>query len=72
MRRKGDATPTQANRTHYDAGKAVRDFALAHGIVPEELPTPTKSYRQIVKEEAERIRLEEEDERGLWRQLPEG
>jgi DNA-damage-inducible protein D len=77
MERKGTRTPTQANKEHYEAGKTVRGWLTSEGIFPEDLPTPTKSYKQIVKEEAARIaeeeRLEtlaEEDRRGLWCQLP--
>jgi DNA-damage-inducible protein D len=64
------STIAAAGRTHFQAGQDVRQIFLAAGIPPEELPTPTKSYKQIVKEEAERIRREEELEQGLWGQLP--
>jgi DNA-damage-inducible protein D len=71
-------TPREANYTHYLSGKTVRDFLRSEGITPEELPTPTKSYRQIVKEEAARIAeeerqeaLKEAEQHGLWAQLPE-
>ena len=63
-------TPEEARQIHFEAGKAVRAFLTSEGIYPEQLPTPTKSYEQIVKEEAERIRIEEENECGLWSQLP--
>ena len=79
MERQGDKTPTAANRTHYLAGQTVRGWLTSEGIYPERLPTPAKSYRQIVREEAARLdeeerqeALESEDRRGLWRQLPEG
>jgi len=78
LERQGDMTATAANRTHYLAGQTVRGWLVSEGIYPEQLPTPTKSYREIVKEEAARIaeeeRLEalaEEDQRGLWGQLPD-
>lgn len=70
MERQGIHTVRDANRTHYEAGKTVRGWLTSEGIYPEQLPTPTKSYKQIVKEEAARIAREEEDERGLWGQLP--
>jgi DNA-damage-inducible protein D len=60
------STVAGAGRTHFGAGNDVRQILLAAGLTPENLPTPTKSYRQIVKEEAERIRQEEELENGLW------
>ena len=76
MERQGDKTPTAANRTHYLAGQTVRGWLTSEGIYPEKLPTPTKSYREIVKEEAARIAeeerqeaLEEEQRHGLWSQL---
>jgi DNA-damage-inducible protein D len=61
--------PDIANKTHYEAGKAVREFLIENDIYPEQLETPTKSYEQIVKEEARRIALEEAYEQGLWGQL---
>ncbi len=70
MERQGIHTVRDANRTHYEAGKTVRGWLTSEGIYPEQLPTPTKSYKQIVKEEAARLAREEEDERGLWGQLP--
>lgn len=70
MEIQGDRTPREANRTHYLAGQAVRKFLMSEGIYPEQLPIPTKSYKQIVKEEAARIAREEEDARGLWANLP--
>ena len=64
IRRVGDA-PT-ANATHYEAGDAVRQTLLQKGIVPEELPTPSKSYHQLVLEQKERQKLLAQYERGLW------
>lgn len=66
MERQGVSNSTEANKTHYDAGATVRGWLTSEGIYPEQLPTPVKSYRQIVKEEARRIAREEELERGLW------
>ena len=41
-----------ANQTHYEVGKEVRDtIAWLGGTMPEELPTPTKSIQQIEKEQ---------------------
>jgi hypothetical protein len=64
MRRVGDV-PT-ANATHYEAGDAVRQTLLQKGIAPEELPTPSKSYQQLVLEQKERQKLLENYEYGLW------
>lgn len=66
MARLGIHTVRDANRTHFEAGKTVRGWLASEGIRPEDLPTPTKSYNQIVKDEAARIAREEEDARGLW------
>jgi DNA-damage-inducible protein D len=71
LEREHPQTAREANRTHYDAGRTVRGWLTSEGFYPEQLPTPTKSYRQIVKEEAARIQREEEDAQGLWGQLPE-
>lgn len=41
---------------HYEVGKKVRQtIAELGGTMPEDLPTPIKSIRQIEKEEAKRI-----------------
>ena len=65
------ATVRQAGVAHYDAGQTVRDiFLQSMGIGPEDLPRPTKSYKQIVKEAYARIQREEEEEQGLWGHLP--
>src|SRR5712692_8158025 len=64
MRRVGDV-PT-ANATHYEAGDAVRQTLLQKGIVPEELPTPSKSYQQLALEQKERQKLLAHYEHGLW------
>jgi len=64
MRRVADV-PT-ANATHYEAGDAVRQTLLQKGIAPEELPTPSKSYQQLVLEQKERQKLLAKHEHGLW------
>ena len=39
-----------ANQTHYNVGKEVRDtISRLGGTMPEDLPTPTKSIKQIAK-----------------------
>jgi DNA-damage-inducible protein D len=64
MRRVGDVPA--ANATHYEAGDAVRQTLLQKGVVPEELPTPSKSYQQLVLEQKERQKLLAKYEYGLW------
>jgi DNA-damage-inducible protein D len=56
----------EANETHYGVGSRVRAFLASEGIVPEHLPTPKKSYQQLLREQAVRERLAAEDRSGLW------
>lgn len=79
LQEQGTHTALEAGYVHYDAGKEVRSILLHAGQAPEQLPTPVKSYRQIVKDAAARIAEEERQEaldteynNGLWGQLPEG
>ena len=45
-----------ATNTHYKVGKAVRDtIKNLGGTMPEELPTPEKSIKQIEKEELKKL-----------------
>ena len=45
-----------ANETHYDVGKAVRDTLVRTGAtMPEQLPKPNKSIREIEKDKKKRI-----------------
>lgn len=46
-----------ANRTHYDVGRKVRQtIKELGGTMPEDLPTPPKSIKQIEKEQQKRIK----------------
>lgn len=46
-----------ANNTHYEVGKIVRDtIKQLGGTMPEELPTPDKSISQIEKEERKKLK----------------
>lgn len=41
-----------ANKTHYEMGRNIRKFIESQsGTMPEDLPTPEKSLKQIEKEE---------------------
>ena len=41
-----------ANRTHYEVGKKVRQtIKELGGTMPEDLPTPSKSIKQIEREQ---------------------
>ena len=45
-----------ANTTHYTIGKAIRRVIKElGGTMPEDLPTPNKSIKELEKEETEKI-----------------
>lgn len=45
-----------ANNTHYSIGKNIREvIAKIGGTMPEELPTPQKSLKELEKENIKRI-----------------
>lgn len=51
MRREGTSSPSEANATHYQVGKAVREtIAGLGGSMPENLPTPDKSIKELESE----------------------
>ena len=42
---------TKANLVHYNMGRDIRDFIQKHGgSMPEDLPTPNKSLKELEKE----------------------
>ena len=44
-------TEKEANKTHYNIGKNIREvIAKNGGTMPEDLPTPEKSLKQLEKE----------------------
>lgn len=52
LRRENIKGKQQANQTHYDVGKKVRQTIMdLGGTLPENLPTPEKSIKQIEKEQ---------------------
>jgi len=58
LRRENVKGKEAAGDTHYEVGKKVRQtIAELGGAMPEELPTPSKSIKQIEKEEAVRLSL---------------
>ena len=57
MRREGTDTPAKANAAHYEVGKAVREtIAGLGGTMPEDLPTPDKSIRQLEIDTKKRLK----------------
>ena len=59
LRREPIQGKTQANQTHYDVGKAVREFIVGQGNPPpEQLPTPDVSIQELQRREQKRIEAE--------------
>jgi len=55
LRRENIKGKEKAGSTHYEVGKKVRQtIKELGGTMPEDLPTPSKSVKQIEKEEANR------------------
>ena len=51
LKRDNVQTENDANITHYNIGKNIREvIAKNGGIMPEDLPTPEKSLKQLEKE----------------------
>lgn len=62
LRRDNITGKDKANQTHYDVGKKVRQtIKELGGTMPEDLPTPEKSIKQIEKEQKKK-QLPEKDE----------
>lgn len=56
LRRENIQGKKEAGDAHYEVGKKVRQtISELGGTMPEDLPTPNKSIKQIEKEEAKRI-----------------
>ena len=52
----------QANQTHYDVGKEVRStIERLGGTMPEDLPTPEKSIKQIEREQRKELKSKKKD-----------
>lgn len=59
IHREQPRTRAAANEIHYDVGRAVRQFIVEQGaILPEKLPTPDQSIRQLEMAEQKRLRDE--------------
>lgn len=57
LRRENIRGKEKANQTHYEVGRKVRQtIAELGGTMPEDLPTPEKSIRQIESEQKKRIK----------------
>ena len=50
-------TEKEANKTHYNIGKNIREvIAKNGGTMPEDLPTPKKSLKQLEKEKSKQLK----------------
>lgn len=57
LRRENIRGKKKANQTHYEVGRKVRQtIAELGGTMPEDLPTPEKSIRQIESEQEKRLK----------------
>ncbi len=57
LRRENIQGKEKANQTHYEVGRKVRQtIAELGGTMPEELPTPEKSIKQIESERKKRLK----------------
>ena len=57
MRRENTDTPEKANAAHYQVGTIVREaIQKAGGTMPEELPTPEKSIKELQAEQHKQLK----------------
>ena len=57
LRRENIRGKEKANQTHYEVGRKVRQtIAELGGTMPEDLPTPEKSIKQIESEQKKRLK----------------
>ena len=48
----------EANKTHYKIGKNIREvIAKNGGTMPEDLPTPKKSLKELEKEKNDKLKI---------------
>lgn len=61
MRREGTDTPAKANAAHYQVGKAVRETIQSlGGTMPEDLPLPDKSIKELEAETREQLKTKKD------------
>ena len=59
LKRNNISSERKANQTHYSIGKNIREvIAKNGGTMPERLPTPKKSLKELEKEKKTQIKLE--------------
>lgn len=58
LRRDNISGETKANETHYIVGKNIRETILKNGgIMPEDMPTPDKSLKELEKDRNKKLPL---------------
>lgn len=58
LRRENIIGKEKANQAHFEVGKKVRETIKdLGGTMPEDLPTPTKSIKQLEREEAKKLKV---------------
>ena len=59
LKRDNIISEKNANETHYNIGKYIREVILKNGgTMPEELPTPKKSLKELEKEKKYQEKIE--------------
>ncbi len=59
LKRENINSESDANKTHYEVGKEVRDtIKRLGGTMPEDLPTPNKSLKELEKEKRNQTKIE--------------
>ena len=57
LKRDNENSKKDANETHYNIGKNIREvIAKNGGTMPEDLPTPKKSLKELEKEEIKKLK----------------
>lgn len=57
LRRENNQGKQEANKTHFEVGKKVRDTIKdLGGTMPEDLPTPEKSIQQLAREQKKKLK----------------
>ena len=63
LRKENIMGESNANKTHYNVGKKIRDtIKELGGTMPEDLPTPTKSLKELEKENNKVIDVSKDDD----------
>lgn len=58
LKRDNVSSESKANETHYIVGKNIRKTILKNvGIMPEDMPTPEKSLKELEKDKNKKLPL---------------